>query len=129
MKKLVLMSVIAAVHGSYVASERSHAANSDGQAASFTTFFDRTTFLNSLPGPPTDSEDFEGFSLGANLQGVEFITGVNVTSNALGVEVFGVSGSQILFAYDGVTRSGPPDLYYDVHASSSYRSIGFDIVS
>jgi hypothetical protein len=84
MKKLELMSAIAAVLGSYLAPELSHAANSDGQAATFTTFYDRTTFLNSLPGPPTDSEDFEGFSLGANLQGVEFITGVNVTSNALG---------------------------------------------
>ncbi len=120
MRKLILMHVVATAAGLYLTAGSS-------LAATFTTFNDRTLFLNSLLGPPIDTEDFEGFAVGTDLDGVDFITGVNVTSNAESVEVFGGVGNQDLFAFDDVTRTGPPDLYYDINASSTYKAIGFDI--
>jgi len=96
-------------------------------AAGYNTFNDRTAFLNSLLGPPIDTENFEGFAAGTDLNGVDFIPGVNVTSNALMVEVFS-SGDHNLFAFDSTTRQpGPPELFYDINASNTYRAIGFDI--
>ena len=81
MRKTIVRSIVATAAGLYLMTGSLLAAN-------FNTFNDRMTFLNSLLGPPIDTEDFEGFAAGTDLDGVNFIADINVTSNAQMVEVF-----------------------------------------
>lgn len=87
---------------------------------------DRSDFVTALGGAPFISQDFESYAVDTDLDGVEFLPGVSVTSNADIVEVWGGIGDQELFALDGTTRMSSEDLYYDIHLGS-YNAVGFDI--
>ena len=97
-------------------------------AASFDLYGigDRSDFETALGGVPVMAQDFESYAAGTDLDGVEFLPGVSVTSNASIVEVWGGSGDQELFAYDSTTRGGSEDLYYDIQLGG-FNAVGFDI--
>ncbi len=96
-------------------------------AATYTLYNDFTGFQSALGGASYTMEDFEGYSDGDNLNGVEFLPGVKVTSNMANVEAWQKSGSDTnLFAYDASTRQGG-NAYYQIDISKDYDAVCLDI--
>jgi len=95
-------------------------------AANYTQYFNFSSFENSLGGASYTMEDFEGYSHGDNLNGVEFLPGVNVTSNMANITAWNSSGDTILFAYDSTTRQSG-NAYYQINLTQDYGAVCFDI--
>lgn len=91
----------------------------------FQLFNTSVDFLASLGGTPFSTQNFESFSDGDNLNGVEFIPGVFVTSNLPRVEAFRGSGDTELFILD--RQSVAEDAFYDINFSQPFNAVGFDI--
>jgi hypothetical protein len=92
-------------------------------AATYTIYSDFATFQASLGGASLLTQNFEGYSNGTDLYGVDFIPGVNVTSNMQNIVAFPSGGDMNLFGYD---RSASGDAYYDIN-SSGYNALSFYI--
>lgn len=92
-------------------------------AATFTKFDNFAVYEAGLGGLPLETQDFEGFVPGTNLNNVEFLPGVSVTSNMLKVEVW---KDHSLFAFE---RGSVGDLFYDINFSQPYNAVGFNIES
>jgi hypothetical protein len=97
-------------------------------AAPYTKFDNFAAYEAALGGVPIITQDFEGFAPGTNLNNVEFLPGVSVTSNLPKVEVFDSGGDQDLFAY-GTSERGQGNAFYDINFSQPYNAIGFNIES
>ena len=115
MKKLLTILVILAV----VSLGSVHAA--------FTTYSDSALF-NAAAGSPLLTQDLETYSAGEDLDGVELLPWLDVTSNASNVEAWDSSGNISLFAHDSVTRPNG-NLYYDINLSNVYKAVSFNITS
>ncbi len=68
--------------------------------ANFNIFSSLVDYQNQLGTVPTNTQDFEGFLPGFNLDGVDFLPGIFVTSNLPRVETFKGSGDTELFILD-----------------------------
>lgn len=91
----------------------------------FQLFNTSVNFLAALGGTPFSTQNFESFSDGDNLNGVEFIPGVFVTSNLPRVEAFRGSGDTELFILD--RQSVAEDAFYDINFRQPFNAVGFDI--
>jgi hypothetical protein len=94
-------------------------------AASFELFNTSGDYLAGLDGTPFSTQNFESFFNGENLNGVEFIPGVFVTSNLPQVEAFRGSGDTELFILD--RESVAEDAFYDINFNQPFNAVGFDI--
>lgn len=83
-------------------------------------------YQNALGGIAASTQDFEGFADGENLDEVEFLPGVFVTSNLPQVEAFQGSGDQELFGFGGSVRQ-QGNAFYDINFNQPYNAVGFDI--
>jgi hypothetical protein len=98
-------------------------------SAVFTVYGDRTAFLTALGGT-TMTQDFESFSDGDNMVGVDFLPGVSVSTNMDRLEIFKGSGDQELFGFNTPPKArGANGAFaaYNINLSESYKAIGFDI--
>lgn len=93
--------------------------------AIFDLFSNLGDYETDLGTVPVLLEDFEGFSNGTDLDGVEFIPGISVTSNLPNVEAFTGSGDTELFIFD--RQSVAEDSFYEINFTESYNAVGFDI--
>jgi hypothetical protein len=89
-------------------------------AAPYTKFDNFAAYEAALSGVPIITQDFEGFAPGTNLNNVEFLPGVSVTSNLPKVEVFDSGGDQDLFAY-GTSERGQGNAFYDINLGIHVR--------
>lgn len=96
--------------------------------AAFSVYSDRPTFEAALMGTPTLTQDFEGYPVGTDLQGISFLPGMFATSPFQNLQVFGDGIDNILFGFDATTRE-TGTAYYDFNFSTAYRFISFDVVS
>nr|MDJ0517344.1 CARDB domain-containing protein [Trichodesmium sp. MO_231.B1] len=95
--------------------------------ANFNIFSSLVDYQSQLGGVPTNTQDFEGFSPGFNLDGVDFLPGIFVTSNLPRVEAFKGSGDTELFILD--RQSVEEDSFYNINFDQPYNAVGFDIDS
>ncbi|MGD1701596.1 S8 family serine peptidase [Dapis sp. BLCC M229] len=95
--------------------------------ANFNIFSSLVDYQNQLGTVPTNTQDFEGFSPGFNLDGVDFLPGIFVTSNLPRVEAFKGSGDTELFILD--RQSVEEDSFYNINFDQPYNAVGFDIDS
>jgi len=121
MKKLLLTLIIGIVWGILTPG------NSPG--ANFTVCDDPACFTGALlvnPAPVT--QDFEGFNVGTNMNGVEFMNRVYATSPFANLEVFSGTGiGKVLFGFDDTTRQNGNG-YYEIHLNDdNYKAIGFNV--
>ncbi|NEN89363.1 MAG: S8 family serine peptidase [Okeania sp. SIO3H1] len=93
--------------------------------ANFNIFSSLVDYQNQLGGASTNTQDFEGFSPGFNLDGVDFLPGIFVTSNFSKVEAFQGSEDTELFALGEI--SVEEDSFYNINFDESYNAVGFDI--
>jgi hypothetical protein len=98
-------------------------------AATFTKFDNFSAYEAGLGGVPLNKQDFEGFAHGDNLNNVEFLPGISVTSNQPEVEVFVSGGDQLLFGFDRTGAGGSASDFYDINFSQPYNAVGFNIES
>lgn len=98
-------------------------AASGAQAANVTLFGDRTAFMSAIGASPVVTQDFESFSAGTNLSGVEILPGVTAATNLANLNVFQGSGDKEMFA----TTRNQPEATYTLNIGGSYKSFGFDI--
>jgi hypothetical protein len=96
------------------------------KAATFTKFDNFAAYEAILDGLPLNTQGFEGFAPGDNLDDVEFLPGISVTSNLPEVEAFVSGGNQKLFGFGGSVRE-QGDAFYDINFSQPYNAIGFNI--
>ncbi len=97
-------------------------------AASFVTYSDSSSFNAALGGTVLNTQDFNSYSHMDNLNGVELLPGVTVTSNMSNIVAWQVSQpNPILFAYDSVIRNSTTDAYYDINLASAYNTVQFTI--
>ncbi len=96
-------------------------------AATVTLFGDRATFLTSIAGSPTLTQDFEGMAAGTNLVGVQVLPMVTVSTNLSSLEVFNSAGiGNMAFA----TTRNQNDAYYDINfGGGTAFAFGFDIAA
>ena len=91
-----------------------------------TFFTDETLFTAALSGATTlAQQDFNSFSHGDNMAGVEFLPGVTATTNLSRIEIFSVSSDPSLFILNRSEVSG--GAYYDINIAATYNAIGFNI--
>ncbi|MGD1808772.1 S8 family serine peptidase [Dapis sp. BLCC M126] len=95
--------------------------------ANFNIFSSLVDYQNQLGTVPTNTQDFERFSPGFNLDGVDFLPGIFVTSNLPKVEAFKGSGDTELFILD--RQSVREDSFYKINFDQPYNAVGFDIDS
>ena len=95
--------------------------------AAYTIYSDSATF-NAAAGSPLLTQDLETYSVSDDLDGVELLPGLNVTSNAAIVEAWDSAGNIVLFAHDDVTRP-TGSMYYDINLSNIYKAVSFNIIS
>ncbi len=95
--------------------------------AAFTLHSDFASF-SAAAGSPLLTQDLQTYSHGDNLDGVELLPGLSVTSNASSVTAWSVSQAPdvILVAMDATLRQ-TGDLYYDINLSGLYTAVSFDI--
>jgi hypothetical protein len=93
-------------------------------AATFTKFDNFAAYEAALAGLPLNTQDFEGFAHGDNLNNVEFLPGISVTSNLPKVEAF----KGHLFGFGGSVRE-QGGAFYDINFSQPYNAVGFNIES
>jgi hypothetical protein len=91
-------------------------------AATYTIYNDFATFQAALGGASLLTQDFESYSTGTDMNGVNFLPGINVTSNMQNIETFSSSGDMALFGYDRSSLQGLA--YYDINISG-YSAISF----
>lgn len=87
---------------------------------------DRASFTAGLGGALALQQDFETYTPGTDLDGVEFLPGISATSNMDNVQAFSTSGTTVLF---GFPRVALIDDYYDIGITAQYRAVGFDIIA
>lgn len=92
-------------------------------SATYATYTDLTSFTTAAG--TLYAENFNSYSDWQPMAGVNFIPGVNVTSNMSKIDLW---PSKFLFAYDDYTRTSG-NAYYQINLSSSYSAAGFEIVS
>ncbi len=95
--------------------------------ANFNIFSSLVDYQNQLGTVPTNTQDFERFSPGFNLDGVDFLPGIFVTSNLPRVEAFKGSGDTELFILD--RQSVEEDSFYKINFDRPYNAVCFDIDS
>ena len=103
--------------------------------ANYVTFSSLSAFQDALGGVTPAIQNFDSYSDNQNLNGIELITGVNVTSNMQYIVAYPQGTGKDLFAYDTPSQSYPPNhrvnpgtrTYYDINFSSSYNAVGFNI--
>jgi hypothetical protein len=95
-------------------------------AATFTKFDNFAAYEAALAGLPLNTQDFEGFAPGDNLNNVEFLPGISVTSNLPKVEAFVSGGDHRLFGFGGSVRQ-QGGAFYDINFSQPYNAVGFNI--
>jgi len=90
--------------------------------AAFTIYSDFTSF-SAAAGTPLLTQDLETYSDGDDLDGVELLPGLSVTSSADNVTAWDpiATGDVRLFAYGGTRGS------YDINLSVLYRAVAFEI--
>ena len=94
------------------------------QAASLTVHATEVAFL-AAAGGPVATQDFEGYAVGTNLSGVEFLAGVSVTTNMDVLQAFRPTG-RTLAGFGGRQKG---DARYDIALSLPIRALAFDIDS
>ncbi|MGF1524580.1 MAG: Ig-like domain-containing protein [Leptolyngbyaceae cyanobacterium] len=93
--------------------------------ANFQIFDSFVDYSGNLGDASLNFQDFEAFSSGQNLDGIEFLPGVFATSNLPEVEVFQGSGDKNLFILD--RQAVVEDSFYDINFSQDYNAVGFNI--
>jgi len=83
---------------------------------------------NAAAGSPLLTQDLQTYLHGDNLNGVELLPGLNVTSNASTVKAWALGGGPdiVLGAFDIAIRQAG-NLYYDINLSDLYTAVSFDI--
>ena len=96
-------------------------------AASYTTYGSVAGFT--AAAGTTLSQNFNSYSDSQWMYGIDFITGVNVTSNESSIRVLGTD--KFLFAFDpsNYDPRAYGTAYYQINFSSSYKAAGFDVTS
>jgi PEP-CTERM motif len=94
------------------------------QAVTATLYGTQASFLGALGGPPTASQNFDGFAVGTNLAGVQVLPGVTMSTNLANIDVFNsVTLGNVAFA----TTRNLPEAFYDINVNNAYRAFGFEI--
>ncbi len=99
---------------------------STSEAVLLVTFHNDLASWSAATGGSYLLQDFEGYTAGDNLDGVELLPGVNVTSNLATIEAWAHLSDMMLFGYDDSTRHFG-NAYYDINLSNPYKGIAFDV--
>ena len=92
-------------------------------AATFDLYNDRADFITALGAVPILEQDFEGFSDGDDMNGVEFLPGISATTNLLMIEIFESAGDNGLF----ILPRDQATAEYEINLTQPYLALGFDI--
>jgi PEP-CTERM motif len=94
------------------------------QAVTATLYGTQADFLAALGGPPTATQNFEGFAVGTNLAGVQLMPGVTMSTNLANLKVFSSAGiGKAAFASDRTL----PEAEYNININGAYKAFGFEI--
>jgi Ca2+-binding RTX toxin-like protein len=96
------------------------------KAANFSQFDNFADYEAVLGGLPLNTQNFEDFAPGDNLDNIEFLPGISVTSNLPRVEVFVSGADQQLFGFGGSVRE-QGNAFYDINFIQPYNAVGFNI--
>lgn len=94
--------------------------------AAFTLFNDRSAFETAAVGPFLN-QDFEGYAVGTDMVGVEFLPGVSVSTNMANLQVFASIAVPDRRLFGSGTARLTGDAYYDINFAAPYTAVGFDI--
>jgi hypothetical protein len=100
---------------------------SNAGAAKYDIYNNYADFQSASGGATLSTQDFNSYAVGTNMDGVDFLPGVNVTSNMDTIDIW---GDNTLVARDTVSTARiDGNAYYTVNFSQNYNAVSFNIVS